>query len=74
MSKPDLLDSLDVALRLGVSKGRVTEALARNPRRYGAWKERGPGGRHFRFKERWRVPRESLELLRADLKHGRSLA
>jgi hypothetical protein len=64
----DLLDSADVALMLGTSRGRVSEMLKANPGRYSAWKERGTGGRYKpSFRERWRVPRSSVELLRADL-------
>lgn len=65
---PDaLLDTLDVAVRLRTTRGRVTELLKANPARYGAWKERGPGGGTFKYRERWRVPAGSLGLLRADL-------
>ena len=67
-----LFDVADLAMRLGTSRGRVTEALKADPLRYGAFKQRGRG--RWSYRERWRVPRESLELLRADLKHGRSLA
>ena len=67
----DLLDSADVALMLGVSRGRVSERLKADPGRYGAWKQKGTGGRYRpSFHSRWVVPRSSLGLLRADLGRG----
>jgi hypothetical protein len=63
----DLLDTSDCALMLGTSKQRVSELIKVNPEKYGAFKERGPGGGTFRYRERWRIPRSSVELIRTDM-------
>jgi hypothetical protein len=56
---------------LATSKQRISEMLKVNPQRYGAFKEKGTGGRYKpSFRERWRVPRSSVEKLRADMGKG----
>ena len=44
----------------------MRQLLKANPAKYGAYKERQGGGM-FRYRERWRVPRSSVDLLRADM-------
>lgn len=65
-----VLDSTDVAIRLGTTRFRVTELLAKNPGRYSAWKEKGTGRQPPPWRWRWRVPAESVGLLAADMGKG----
>ena len=64
----DLLDTADLALRLGTSPQRVSGMLARNPDRYRAYKVKGTGKPPTPYRWRWLVPAAAVALLRADLK------
>jgi hypothetical protein len=68
----DLLSTADAARALRCPRDKVLGLLKLNAAKYGAWLEKGGGGRAFSWRERWRIPAGAIPLMRADLTTGRA--